>query len=77
MFAAEAHGATIGFPILTALILVPAIGGILTVLTSNRRPESTKFVALVASAVTAGLSIWMLASFETAESGFQFVSQHP
>ena len=78
MFAAEAaHGSTLSFPILTALVLVPAIGGILTILTSNRRPESTKFVALVASTVTAGLSIWLLSSFETADAGFQFVSQHP
>ena len=78
MFAAEAaHGSTLSFPILTALVLVPAIGGILTILTSNRRPEATKFVALVASTVTAGLSIWLLSSFETADAGFQFVSQHP
>ena len=69
MFAAEAaHGSTLSFPILTALVLVPAIGGILTILTSNRRPESTKFVALVASTVTAGLSIWLLSSFETADA---------
>jgi len=78
MFAAEAtHGASLSFPILTALVLIPAIGGILTILTSNRRPESTKFVALVASVVTAGLSIWLLSSFETADASFQFVSQHP
>ena len=78
MFAAEAaHGSTLAFPILTALVLIPALGGILTILTSNRRPEATKFVALVASTVTAGLSIWLLSSFETADAGFQFVSQHP
>ena len=77
MFAAEAaKGAGLSFPILTALVLVPAVGGLLTILTSNRRPESTKFVALVSSAVTAGLSIWLLSSFETADAGFQFVSQH-
>ena len=32
MFAAEAaHGSTLSFPILTALVLVPAIGGMLTI----------------------------------------------
>jgi len=71
------HESTIAFPILTALILVPVIGGVLTILTSNRRPEWTKFVALVASVATARLSVWLLASFETANAGFQFVSQHP
>ena len=71
------HESTIAFPILTALIVIPVIGGLLTILTSNRRPEWTKFVALVASVATAGLSVWLLASFETANAGFQFVSQHP
>ena len=71
------HESTIAFPILTALIVIPVIGGVLTILTSNRRPEWTKFVALVASVATAGLSVWLLASFETANAGFQFVSQHP
>jgi NADH-quinone oxidoreductase subunit M len=76
MFAAGA-GTTVSFPILTALILVPLIGGVLTVISSNNRPEITKFIALVASVVTAGMSIWLLASFEGSEAGFQFVSQHP
>ena len=69
-------GAT-GFPILTALIVVPAAGAILTLLVSKRRPEVVKLVALLASVVTGAMSIWLLASFETAEGGFQFVSRHP
>jgi NADH-quinone oxidoreductase subunit M len=66
-----------GFPILTALIVVPAVGAILTLLVSQRRPEVVKLVALLASVVTGALSIWLLASFETGEGGFQFVSRHP
>jgi NADH-quinone oxidoreductase subunit M len=65
-----------GFPILTALIVVPAAGAILTLLVSKRRPEVVKLVALLASVVTGALSIWLLASFETGEGGFQFVSRH-
>jgi NADH-quinone oxidoreductase subunit M len=66
-----------GFPILTALIVVPAAGALLTLLVSTRRPEVVKLVALLASVVTGALSIWLLASFETGEAGFQFVSRHP
>jgi NADH-quinone oxidoreductase subunit M len=66
-----------GFPILTALIIVPAVGAILTLLVSKRRPEVVKLVALLASVVTGALSVWLVASFETGEGGFQFVSQHP
>ena len=73
---ASASGAIASFPILTALIVFPVIGCIATVLTSNRRPEWTKFTALVSSVATAGMSIWLLASFKTGEAGFQFSSQH-
>jgi NADH-quinone oxidoreductase subunit M len=66
-----------GFPILTALIVVPAVGAILTLLVSKRRPEVVKLVALLASVVTGALSVWLLASFETGEGGFQFVSRRP
>ena len=66
-----------GFPILTALIVVPAVGAVATLVVSNRRPELVKLVALLASVVTGALSIWLLASFETGDGGFQFVSRHP
>ena len=56
---------------------MPAAGAILTLLVSKRRPEVVKLVALLASVVTGALSIWLLASFETGEGGFQFVSRHP
>ena len=64
------------FPILTALILVPLIGAFVTIILSNRRPEWVKITAAAFAVVTAGMSIWMLASFETQDAGFQFVSQH-
>ncbi len=64
------------FPILTALILVPLIGAFVTIFISNRRPEWVKLSAVAFSVVTAGMSIWLLSSFETNNAGFQFVSQH-
>jgi NADH-quinone oxidoreductase subunit M len=65
------------FPILTTLVLTPAIGALLVMLVGARRPDYLKVIALATSVVTAALSVWLLASFETADGGFQFVSKHP
>jgi len=64
------------FPILTALVLVPAAGALLVAILSNRRPEWIKAAAVLVSVFTAGLTIWTLATFSTADDGFQFVSKH-
>ena len=73
---AAGTGEALSFPILTALVLVPLIGAVATLFTTARRPELTKMVALFASVVTGGMSLWLLASFETGDAGFQFVSKH-
>jgi NADH-quinone oxidoreductase subunit M len=70
------HETNASFPILTALIAVPVAGAFLVALVSRRRPEITKLVALLASAVTGAMSVWLLVSFETGEAGYQFVSKH-
>ena len=62
------------FPVLTAIVLVPAIGAVVIAVLSKRRPEFVKLVAILISAFTAALSVWMLASFETANDGFQYTS---
>jgi len=64
------------FPILTALVAVPAIGALLIAVLSQKRPEWIKLVAILISVFTGALSIWVLSSFETADAGFQFVSKH-
>jgi NADH-quinone oxidoreductase subunit M len=70
------HEATVGFPILTALIAVPAVGALLVAVVSSKRPEIAKLLALLASAVTGAMCVWLLAAFETGEPGYQFVSKH-
>jgi len=65
------------FPILTSLVAVPVAGAVLVTLAARRRPEVVKLVGLLASLVTAALSIWLLGTFESGEAGFQFVSRHP
>jgi len=66
----------LGFPVLSALVLLPVIGSIAVTLISNKRMEYVKLVAALFSGVVGGMSIWMLAAFKTGTSGFQFVSQH-
>ena len=70
------HASSVGFPILTALILVPVVGALAVAVTGKRRPELVKLIALLASVATGAMSIWMLAEFDTADPGFQFVTQH-
>jgi NADH-quinone oxidoreductase subunit M len=74
MLAAETG--PIAFPILTALILTPFVGSLVIALLPKGRPEFPKMVALVMSVATAAMSIWLMASFETGDAGFQFVSMH-
>jgi NADH-quinone oxidoreductase subunit M len=65
------------FPILTSLIVTPAIGAVVVAFVSNRRPELVKLIGVLFSGVVAALSIWLLASFEAGEAGMQFTSRHP
>jgi NADH-quinone oxidoreductase subunit M len=74
MLAAETG--PVAFPILTALVLTPLIGSVVIALLPRSRPEFPKVVALLASVATAAMSFWLMASFETADAGFQFVSKH-
>jgi NADH-quinone oxidoreductase subunit M len=76
MLAAEAGAASAAFPILTAIVLVPIVGAALVALTPSSRPEMPKLIALISAVATAAMSIWLMASFETGEAGFQFVSKH-
>ncbi|MFP4513016.1 MAG: NADH-quinone oxidoreductase subunit M [Acidimicrobiales bacterium] len=63
------------FPLLTSLVVVPIIGALVVALMPGRRAESLRQVAVVASVATAALSAYILVSFDTAEAGFQFVTQ--
>jgi NADH-quinone oxidoreductase subunit M len=64
------------FPILTALVVVPAAGALATLLVSRRRRDLVRLVALLTSVLTGALSVWLLASFERDVEGFQYVSKH-
>jgi len=65
------------FPILTALVLVPAAGALVVALMSKRHPDIVKLAGVGFSVVTGALSIWVLGKFHTGGDGsFQLVSQH-
>ncbi len=64
------------FPVLTLLVLVPAFGAVLVAIISKRYPDLVKVSALVSSVLTGGMSVWLLAGFETHNADYQFVSQH-
>jgi NADH-quinone oxidoreductase subunit M len=60
------------FPVLTALVLLPAVGALAVALVPGRRIELPKPVALLFSVATAALSLYVLAAFEAGDSGYQF-----
>src|SRR4051794_31405631 len=67
---------SVSFPLLTAMVLLPAVGAIVVAVMSARRPEWVRLTGLVFSIATGALTIWMLGAFRTADTGYQFVSQH-
>jgi NADH-quinone oxidoreductase subunit M len=64
------------FPLLTAIILLPAIGAGVTALLPRWRPELVRPVGVAFASATFALTVYMLAAFETGEPGFQFTSFH-
>jgi NADH-quinone oxidoreductase subunit M len=71
------HGATgAGFPLLTALILLPVFGAVLVALVPKARGEVARLIGVASSAATGALSVWLLTQFETHDAGFQFTSNH-
>ncbi|HEY5664558.1 MAG TPA: NADH-quinone oxidoreductase subunit M [Ilumatobacter sp.] len=70
------HESALAFPILSMLVFVPVAGALAITLLSKRRPEYTKLVAAISSVATGAMSVWLVAEFDQADSGFQFVSQH-
>ena len=64
------------FPLLTSIVLVPAVGAALVALVPRNRLEAVRLIALMTSVVTAVLTIYLAVQFDRENAGFQFVSQH-
>lgn len=67
----------LGFPILSALVILPLVGSIVVALLGKTRAAWAKLAALTSSVTTGALSLWLLGAFRSGDAGFQFVSNHP
>ncbi|HEX6167097.1 MAG TPA: NADH-quinone oxidoreductase subunit M [Acidimicrobiales bacterium] len=65
------HGAP-AFDILTALVVLPALGALAVVLVPRSRGELVRGVALLFTGGTGALALYLLAAFETGDAGYQF-----
>jgi NADH-quinone oxidoreductase subunit M len=60
------------FPVLTALVLVPAVGAVAVALIPRARAELHRGVALLFSSAAGALAIYVLAAFDKNDAGMQF-----
>jgi NADH-quinone oxidoreductase subunit M len=61
------------FPVLSALVLTPAVGALTVALISKQRPEVAKQAAVLFSLLTGALAIAVAVLFESSDGGFQLV----
>jgi NADH-quinone oxidoreductase subunit M len=66
----------VGFPILTSLVVLPAIAAVLVAVVPRGRPDVARLVGVASSSIVGALSIWMLTQFDRHDGDFQFVSQY-
>ena len=67
----------LGFPLLTALILVSAIGALAVALVPKTYEGLVKLTGLLFSLAAAVLGAVLVVNFKAGADGFQFLSQHP
>ncbi|MGF1599800.1 MAG: NuoM family protein [Acidimicrobiales bacterium] len=72
--ATEAAGAAPTFPLLPSLILVPVVTAAVIAVLPPSRGDFTRLAALIGSAITGAISLFLLADFDAADGGFQFVT---
>ncbi len=74
---AGAHSAaSVPFPLLTMLILVPMIGAAVVAVVPKTRHEIVTTLGLGVSGATLALAVWLMTNFDKAEAGYQFASKH-
>jgi NADH-quinone oxidoreductase subunit M len=64
------------FPVLTSLVLLPAVGAIVVALVPASRRELLRPTALLFSAAAGALALYVLIQFETGTGGYQFETNH-
>jgi len=68
----------LGYPLLTFLVFLPALGAGVAMLTPSRRPELARVVGYITSMTTFGMAIFLLTQFDVGplKSGYQLVESH-
>jgi NADH-quinone oxidoreductase subunit M len=65
-----------GFPLLSTLVVLPAVGAVLVLLVPRTRPELVKAIGLITAIAVLIVAGYTLYDFSTSTGGFQFVSHH-
>ncbi|HMC51845.1 MAG TPA: NADH-quinone oxidoreductase subunit M [Acidimicrobiales bacterium] len=69
-------GTRLGFPILTAIVLLPAIAAAVVVAVPRSRPDAARLVGLIGSVATGVLAVVLTVQFHAGQAGYQFVTRH-
>jgi NADH-quinone oxidoreductase subunit M len=73
---ASEHGAEVTFPLLTALIVVPALGALLVALLPRHQDGLIRLAGLLFSVATAVLVVYVAIDFKAGADGFQFLQSY-
>ena len=71
-----ANTASLSFPVLPALVILPAVGALVVSLLPRLRKDLIKLVTVLFSTTTCGMSFWLLSEFDSSPDSepFQFLS---
>jgi NADH-quinone oxidoreductase subunit M len=69
---AGGHGAAASFDVISAMVVLPAVGALVVALIPRSRSELVRGLTLLFSGATGALTLYLLASFEPGEAGYQF-----
>ena len=72
LLASETGGHAPTFDILSALVVLPALGALAVVLVPKARAELLRGITLLFTGGTAALSVYLMAAFESGDAGYQF-----
>ncbi len=73
----EVAEASNGFPLLSMLVIIPAVAAAILALVPRTREEIIRPFGIIATSIVGALSIYLFFQFDKNDPGFQFVSLHP
>src|SRR5690348_7730632 len=68
----------LGFPLLSALVLIPAVGALIAMCVPERRPDTARAVGYGTSVAVLAMALFLLTQFDTGAGtgGYQLVEHH-